>query len=550
MINYPLGEILVEMGVLNEVQLEAALHVKKASELLLGDVLTDLNFVTDHELASAIALQLDLDFLDLDTYIPDKNALNIIDKDLAEINTVLPVSIENDLLTVASYNPNEDLRLMLKEATEKEIVFKVSSKSAILKYIQIYYELLSENTIEEQINSIIEEAASDHEIDIIKLSDLIIQHAIMEYASDIHLVSEASISHIFYRIDGVLKHYYALPHKFDNQLAIRWKVLAKLDLANNILMQSGEFKYNYFSTDYNIRISIVPTIKGEKIALRLQPENFKFYSLESLGFEPEISKKIEKFLSKKSGMILVIGPSGSGKSTTLYSMMRKLNILERNVISIEEPVEFKLPFISQIEINNKAGITYEKSIRYIARQDPDVIIVGEILDGDTAKLAIQTSMTGHLILSTMFGDHPTNIITRFMDFGIDRTSLLEGLTAILSQKLVRRLCPYCKEPATISKEELTNIFNASLLDEYDKDIFNIYQPKGCTHCKNSGYRGRIAITEFLELDDSICTIIKQCKENTVPLDEYIKEHGIYTIKKDTLIKVLEGIISIEEAQSI
>jgi type IV pilus assembly protein PilB len=549
MIDYPIGQILIEMGVLSEAQLEAALHVQKVSQLALGEILLDLNFLTNNELASAIALQFDLEYLDLDTFIPDNNVLRMIDKEVAEQYIFLPVFIDHNLLTVTTSRPSEDLKLFLKETTGKDIAFKVSSSSAILKYIQIYYDLLANYSIEDQINSIIEQAALENEVDIINLSDLIIKHATMEHATDIHMIAESSTSHIFYRIDGVLKHYYALPYTFHHNLSIRWKVLAKLELVNNISIQSGEFKYNSFLTNYNIRISIVPTIKGEKIALRLLPENFKLYNLESLGFEKELSQKIERYLNKRSGMLLVIGPSGSGKSTTLYSMMRKLNILERNVLSIEEPVEFKLPFISQIEINDKVGITYQKAIRNVARQDPDVIILGEILDEDTARLAIQTAMSGHLVLSTIFGDHPSSVLTRLMDFKINSSSISEGLTAILSQKLVRRLCPHCKEPVKITKDKLLNIFNSPLINDYDKNSFTLYQPKGCLHCKESGYMGRVAIAEFLEIDEEISTRIRS-KEIPLTIDEYVKENSIRTIKEDALIKVLQGITSVEEVQYI
>ncbi len=544
----PIGKILQEMGVLGQTHLEAALHAQKSTHLKLGEILVKLNFVNEKELAMAIAKQYDLEYIELESCIPQVDALSLIDNEFAKLNTLLPISVDNDVLYVATSEPDEVMKAYLQDITDKEITFRVSTAIGIKKSIYISYNP-SQETIETRIDDIIVKAADENEIDIILLVDLFIDHAIKEQATDIHIVPEAVSTHLFYRIDGVMHHYHSLPYNFHRILSTRLKVLSKLDIANNIITQTGEFKHKYIATNCNIRISIIPTVKGEKLALRLLPESFTLYSLESLGFESDLIQRLEEHLNKYSGMILIIGPSGSGKSTTLYSLLRKINMLERNVISIEEPVEFQLPFINQIEINSKMGITYADSIRNVARQDPDVIVIGEILDKETAQLALQASTGGHLVLSTIFGKHPSSIITRLINFHVDCYSILDGLTAILSQRLVRRLCSYCKESVQISKNELLHEFKTNILDNSHENFFTIYRPKGCMHCKDTGYNGRVALAEFLEIDNNLRKLI-ECNTTSLNLEEYVKEYDIKTIEEDALIKVLNGLIDIEEVKRI
>ncbi|MEA3374232.1 MAG: ATPase, T2SS/T4P/T4SS family [Campylobacterota bacterium] len=548
MIHYPIGEIFKEMGIVAQPQLDAALHVQKASNIKLGEILVKLNFVTVQELARAVALQKQLDYIDLETYVPQADALSLIDQEFVQLNALLPLYLENDTLHIATSNPDNDMSSYLQEMTGKAIRFVVSDALSIARCIQLYYEQLKD-PIEVKIGSIIESAVEGNEIDIIELAELIIDNAIKDRATDIHIMPELVSSHIFYRVDGVMQHYYSLPNKLHHILISRLKVLGKLDIIENFKAQSGEFHFNFLQTDYNIRISTIPTMKGEKIALRLLPENFSLYSLEDLGFEPELVTKLESYLKKSSGMILIIGPSGNGKTTTLYALLRKINILERNVLSIEEPVEFQLPFVSQLQVNLKTGFTFSKGLRHIARQDPDVIVIGEILDEETAQLAVRSSLTGHLILSTTFGNRPSSLLTRLKDFHVDRHTLSDGLIAIISQKLIRRLCPHCKEPIEISKEKLAGKFATSSVQYLPHDTFTIYRPGGCIHCKNSGYLGRMALAELFEIDDKIRKMIDS-DQNSLELDLYAKEQMMKELVDDALLKVINGDTSLEEVQRI
>ncbi len=543
-----IGNILQEMGLLGEAQLVAALHAQKASHLKLGEILVKLNFVTEEELARAIAKQYDLEYIELNHYLPDPDLLTLIDVDTASLNTLLPILEENDVLYVAITKPDEDMKSYLEEITDKKIVFKISTTRDIEKSIHTFYDQ-SGKSVETCIENIIVESVDENEVDIITLADLLLDDAINEQATDIHIVPEVVTSHIFYRIDGVLHHYYSLPYKYHRILSTRLKVLSKLDISNNIMTQTGEFEHVYVTTQYNIRISIIPTVKGEKLALRLHPENFTLYNLTSLGFDSDLIEKLEAHINNYTGMLLIIGPSGSGKSSTLYSLLRKINILERNVISIEEPVEFQLPFINHIEVNPKRGLTYAEAIRNVARQDPDVIVVGEILDKETAKLALQASMGGHLVLSTIFGKNPSSVITRLIGFKVDRYAITDGLTAILSQRLVRRLCTKCKELVQISKSELLSEFKTCTLDNRPENVFEIYRAKGCKYCKNTGYKGRVALAEFLEIDNNLRKLIES-NDISLNLEKYIKEHCIKTLQDDALQKLLEGCIDMEEVKRI
>ena len=398
---------------------------------------------------------------------------------------VLPLKIEDDILIiVTSWPNNEDILEYLQKETNYEVRFVVGDSSAISKYLQFYYEQL-DYSIENKINDIIKSSVVEKEIDIIYFLDLIIQNAIKDRASDIHITPERLTSHIFFRIDGVLKHSYSIPALLHNQIIVRIKVLSKLDIAQHQLPQDGDFSFEFLQEQYNIRVASIPTLNGEKIALRLMPENFKLYSLEHLGFEPELVQRINQDLQKSSGIIIVIGASGSGKTTSLYAMLRKIDILKRNVISVENPVEYHLPFVNQIQINPRTQYTFDKALQHISRQDPDVIAIGEILDETTAKLAIRSSATGHLILSTLSGSSAVTSIARLKDLGVDKYMLCDGLLSIVSQKLLRKLCRECKKEVLLSKDELIKHFHESkeiILSLPDEKI-KLYEAVGCKHCR-------------------------------------------------------------------
>lgn len=546
-----LGEILKEMNIIADEQIEAALHVQKVTDEVLGEILVRLNFLTTDELAMAISLQNNLEYFDLDGYVPKPELLKLIDKEFAILNMVLPLKIDGNILVVATSWPNnKDILEYLRNKTSLDIRFVVCSSSDIDRYLQFYYEQL-DYSIENKINDIIKLYLVEEKVDIISLVDLIINDAIKDRASDIHITPERLTSHIFFRIDGVLKHSYSIPTALYNQIVIRIKVLGNLDISQHLLPQGGDFDFDFFKEHYNIRVSSMPTLNGEKIALRLMPESFKLYSLERLGFGEELVQKISNDLQKSSGIIIVVGPSGSGKTTSLYAMLRKIDILRRNVISVENPVEYRLPFVNQIQINTRANYTFDVALHHIARQDPDVIAIGEILDENTAKLAIRSSSTGHLILSTLSGSSAVAALSRLKDFGVDKFMLSDGLLSVVSQKLVRKLCNECKKEVEISKEELIENFIESkeFIMALPEEKIKIYEAVGCQHCRDSGYVGRIGIVEFFHVDNNIRDMIEHDKSSS-NIQKYICSIGFKDIKEDALQKFLGGISSLLEIQRI
>lgn len=546
-----IGKMLKDMGIIAQEQIDAALHVQKVSGDALGEILVKLNFITTDELAHVIAMQYNLEYVDLESYIPAHETLKLIDKEFAMLNMVLPLKVDSGMLVIATAWPNNDtISDYLQESTEYPIRFVVSDSKAIGKYLQLYYEEF-DYPIEDRINDMIKDSGEQKEFDVIAFVDLIIKNALQDRASDIHITPQQITSHIFYRIDGVLKHSYSIPLELHNHIVLRIKVLCKIDIAQYHLPQNGDFYFEFFQSNYNIRASSIPTLNGEKMALRLMPENFKLFTLENLGFESDLAKQLTYNLQKTSGIILVIGSSGSGKTTTLYSMLRKIDILKRNVISIEDPVEYHMPFVNQVEINIRSKYTYDKILQHISRQDPDVIAIGEILDDKTAKLAIRSSATGHLILSTFSASNSATAIARLKDLGVDKYLLADGLLCIVSQKLLRRLCNECKREVELSKEELIEHFSESketILLLQDEKI-KLYEPVGCEHCRQSGYVGRISIVELLQADAVIKDMIEH-DTSAIEMQNYINTSASSSMKEDALQKVLKGVTSLQEVLRI
>jgi type IV pilus assembly protein PilB len=546
-----IGEILKDMNIIAQEQIDAALHVQKATNEVIGEILVKLNFISTDELAHVVAFQHKLEYIDLDSYVPMRETLELIDKEFAVFNMLLPLKVEEGVLVVVTAHPNdESIREYLQEATGYPIRFVVSDSKLIGKYLQFYYEQL-EYPIENKLNDMIKDSLENREIDVITFVNLVINNALKDRVTDIHLTPEQFTSHIFYRIDGVLKHSYSIPSAMHESIIVRIKVLSKIDIAQHLLPQNGDFDFEFLRSNYNIRASIIPTLYGEKLALRLTPENFKLLSVENLGFESDAAKRLSHNLQKSSGIILITGPSGSGKTTTLYAMVRKIDILRRNVISVEEPVEYYLPFVNQVQINPNSKYTFDTALQNIARQDPDVIVIGEILDKETAKSAIQNSATGHLILSTFSASNGLAAIARLKDLGVDKYLLADGLLSIVSQKLVRRLCHECKKEIEISKNELLEHFSESseIIASLPNKKVKLYEAVGCEHCRQSGYVGRVAIIELLQIDEVIRDMIEHDK-STIEMQHYIRSIGSIDMKTDALQKLLKGNTSLQEVQRI
>jgi len=375
-----------------------------------------------------------------------------------------------------------------------------------------------------------------------------LNNAIKDRVTDIHITPESTASHIFYRIDGVLQHYYSLPLELHQQISARIKILSDLDISEQRRPQDGAFSYEFLNEDFDLRVSTLPTNFGENIVMRLLGKNASLFSLTHLGLSEENSKKVESYFTKPYGIILVVGPTGSGKTTTLYSALRKVDSLKKNVMTIEDPIEYKFSFIRQTQLNEKAGYDFNAAIRAFMRQDPDVMLVGEIRDSETAELAIRASITGHLVLSTLHTNDAVGTIPRLGDLNIPPYLIGSGLLAILAQRLVRKLCPKCKKKIQMTREELSSLkISERVLSRHPEPA--IYEAVGCDQCHNTGYTGRQAIIEILDIDDDIEAMIS-AEATTLEILKVAHQKGMHSMKEDGFEKVLRGITTFAEIQRV
>jgi len=546
--NKPIGKLLQEAGYINEEQIEVALAVQRVEKRFLGEILQELDFISSGDIAEVLALQYNVEYIDLDTIVPETEALRLIPYEVALSKTVLPLKISDGSLIVAAQDVN-DLMLtdFLQKTSGRMIEYRMADRRKIVHYAQIYYYQL-ENPIERKIAAIVEDARAGRSIDVDTLLNMILNNAIKDNATDIHITPQAGTLHVFYRLDGVLKHYYALPVSIHQQFVAKVKIASNLDIAEQRKPQDGGFSYTFLGEEFDLRISILPTNYGENIVMRLLEKSGSLFSLNHLGFSEENKAKIEYYFSKPYGIVLVTGPTGSGKTTTLYSALRKVDSLKKNILTIEDPIEYKFAFIKQTQVNDKAGYTFDAAIRSFMRQDPDVMLVGEIRDPQTAELAIRASITGHLVLTTLHTNDAVGAIPRLIDLRIPPYLVGSGLLAILAQRLVRKLCRYCRRPVVVSKSDLIAFgIPESMLKGLDSAV--IYEATGCEHCRHTGYVGREAIIEILEVDRDIEEMIA-AGEPVLNIQQKAIDKGMRPMKEDGFRKVLEGITTIEEVYRV
>ncbi len=542
--NKPIGELLKELGFLKSEQLDIALDVQKANPKFLGEILQDLNFITSKEIAEAVAMQNHLEFINLENVVPSEEALKLVPQNIAISRNILPISVDDIYLVVATEEVN-DLNTYdyLHKISHKQVKFVVGDKRSIARYAEIYYYQL-DNPIEAEIQAMVKGVLEGEEVNTPHLVDLILNNAVKDRVTDIHITPEGLASHVFYRIDGVLQHYYSLPLTLHQQITARIKILSELNISEQRKPQDGAFSYSFFNEQYDLRVSTLPTNHGENIVMRLLSKNTSLFSLAHLGLSEENSKKVENYFSKPYGIVLVVGPTGSGKTTTLYSALRKVDSLKKNVMTIEDPIEYKFSFIKQTQLNEKAGYNYSTAIRAFMRQDPDVILVGEIRDEETAELAVRASITGHLVLSTLHTNDAVGTIPRLGDLNIPAYLIGSGLLAVIAQRLVRKLCPHCKEPIQKSSEALLKMgVSTRVIEQYPEPA--LFKAKGCDMCRDTGYNGRQAIVEILDVDEDIEAMIV-AQTTTLKLSNAAYKKGMHSMKEDGYAKALSGVTSLDE----
>jgi type IV pilus assembly protein PilB len=558
-----LGEILVEGGLLTQKQLEEALPFQKKSNLKLGQFLVREGIVSESQIVDLVSNQLRLEKYRPDKFAIDVDLANLLPADIAHKYQAAPLQKNGLLLTIAMMDPLDINALDAIEVyTNCEVEAIICTEQQLNQLLNSLYGTYAgiggvlEDMEEMEIDKSAEEKApitEDVEVSslqgmaeeapVVRLVNSILSQGVREGASDIHISPEKESVQVRFRVDGRLHEVPAPPKSMFLPIISRLKILANMDIAVSRIPQDGRFTVKMKNKDINIRASTIPSIYGENMVLRLLDTSNSIYSLERLGMNERDRQKLESMIARPHGMILSTGPTGSGKSTSLYSILKKINQPDINIITVEDPVEYRIEKIRQVQLNRKAGMTFASGLRSILRQDPDVIMVGEIRDSETANIAVQAALTGHRVLSTLHTNDAPGAITRFVDMGVEPFLVASVMIVSFAQRLVRTVCPSCKAsyrppPEALKFWGMDNVENA-----------NFQQGKGCFSCMHTGYKGRTGVYEVLLIDDFVQDLILK-RASAHEISRAVKEvRGFATLKDNAAEKVIQGITSLEEAAS-
>lgn len=547
------GFLLEEKLITNE-QLEEAYKIQAQKAGSLSQILLDLGFFKEKDLLEVFSSYLSIPIIRVVNFKIPKEIIEIIPSHTARKYLVLPVGRIGDILTVAINDPLNFMALEdLMKITGCEINFLLSSKEELKQAIDQNYRENIHATIEEIVKGskiesldIIKDQAEVKDEDlvqalddapIVKLTYFILKKAVEDKASDIFIEPLSDKGRVRFRVDGSLREIKTFPRNIHSLIVSRFKVMANLNITEHRLPQDGRFSIAILGRDVDFRISIVPSSLGEKITLRVLDKNAAILNLDFLGFEDDLVKKLKEDALKSYGMILVCGPTGSGKTTTLYSVLNYIFTPEKNIITVEDPVEYRMAGINQVNVNDEVNLNFASALRSILRQDPDVIMVGEIRDFETVDIAVKSALTGHLVLSTLHTTTAPGSVTRLVNMGVESFLLTSSVIGVLAQRLVRRLCPECKEVEPLN-EQLRVRYKIN-----PKAV--IYKSKGCKFCDHRGYKGRIVICEYLQITPDISNLINN-GENEHVIKQAARKLGMITLRQDGIMKLERGIISLEE----
>jgi len=551
-----IGEILVSQGRITPEQLTELLRIQKktSKRLRLGDLLVENKILTKEELTQSLGEQLGIPHVWLRKGLVDPRIINVLPKEKALHLQVIPMFRVNNVLTLATADPHALFVFdEVSKITNLEVQPVLSRTDDIMEAIRIYYE--EEMSIDDLVADIDEanidlvHVASEREVEelaemaegspVINLTNRILLKAIRDGASDIHIEPDRSKFRVRIRIDGILYELMSPKAEMHPAVVSRLKVMANLDIAERRIPQDGRIQVNADARVVDMRFSSMPGIYGEKVVLRILDKSQALLDINKLGFTPDMLERFKSLLRKPYGLILVCGPTGSGKTTTLYSAITMLDTVEKNIVTIEDPVEYQLDMINQNQVKEGIGLTFDKVLKHTLRQDPDIIMVGEIRDRETAETAIQASLTGHMVLSTLHTNDAPGAITRLLEMGIEPYLISSALLACLAQRLVRTICPGCKTEYYAPKSVLVQLG----VDENEK--MRLSRGKGCPACYDSGFKGRMGLYELLEVDQEIQPLILSNPSSDL-LRSYVKQRGHKTLKDLGYQKVLEGVTTIEE----
>ncbi|MFL0195447.1 GspE/PulE family protein [Clostridium sp. WILCCON 0269] len=541
-----LGEILVDAGVITEKILQRALILQKDTGEKLGEILVSKGFITNEQIVHAIKQQLGIPLINLDNINVRQDIIDIIPVSIAKKYEAIPIDIMNGFLLVAMSDPLNYFAIEdIKIATGYNVKTAIALKSSILDNIEKYYgkskaqeaaqnykKNFSGRKMETE-EEIIDEASAP----IIKFLNTIIENATLYNASDIHIEPDEKEMRVRFRVDGGLREIMRTDIDMLSPVTSRIKIMAGLNIAENRIPQDGKINFKVKEKDIAIRTSTVPTVLGEKIVMRLLDRNNFSIELEKIGVEHNGLTKIMRMISNPYGIILVSGPTGSGKTTTLYSMLNVLNDVSKNIITIEDPVEYNLKGINQMQVNNKIGFDFASGLRSILRQDPDIILVGEIRDNETAEISIRAALTGHMVLSTIHTNNAVGTIGRLLDMDIKPFLISSTLAGVVAQRLVRKVCPNCGEEYVSDEREMR-------LLGIDNPV-KLKKGRGCSLCNDTGYKGRIGIFEILEIDKDIKNLI-DINSTESDIKKMALEKGMNTLRESCMNKVLKGTTTVDE----
>lgn len=546
--NKRLGDLLVDAGLITNEQLKNALDKQKSTGKKLGELLIDDHIISETDMISVLELQLGIAYIDISKINIDPEIPKLINENLARRHILIPIKKENNKLILAMTDPLNIFALDdVSIATGLDVEPVTSSRLAIVSAIEQYYgkqraeKAIAEFKRQYDIGTISELSEEDiNETDsapVVRLINSVISQAVKLKASDIHIEPSESKIRIRFRIDGELQEVMNPEKSAHSAIITRIKIMGKMDISEKRIPQDGRVELFVDNKQIDMRISSIPTIFGEKIVIRLlDRENF-LATKSGLGFSSQNLMLLDKLIKFPNGIILVTGPTGSGKSTTLYAILNELNKTRTNIVTIEDPVEYRLEGVNQVQVNTKAGMTFANGLRSILRQDPDIIMVGEIRDSETAQIAVRASITGHLVLSTMHTNDASSTVSRLVDMGVEPYLVSASVVGVIAQRLVRKICNQCKT------SHISDIFEKELLNK-NVDV-ELFKGKGCSACNSTGYKGRIAIHEIMPVSRDIRTLI----EKRASIDEIRKvatDTGTISLRESCMQLVLQGVTTIDE----
>jgi type IV pilus assembly protein PilB len=551
-------ELLVERKIITKDELDNLFEEGRRSKQSIEHLLVEKGLLNEKDLAQFLGAVLNIPFVDLNNYILDSSVLNTIPEKAARKYVMVPLFKVKDKLTVAISDPWDILALDEAKMLSGCIVQPVLSTSTdIIQVIEQYYSV--SDSIEQIVKDILQSGikfVKEEQMDVVrlqrvaveppvvKLVNLILAQALKDRASDIHIEPEEEHLRIRFRIDGILHSVLSLPRDIHLPVIPRIKIIANLDIVERRRPQDGRFRIMIEAREVDLRVSSFPVAFGEKVVIRVLEKEVAFLGLDKLGFSEDILPKFERLIKKSNGIILVTGPTGSGKTTTLYSILDILNSTEKNVVTLEDPREYLLPGINQGEVNPDVELDFASGLRSILRQDPDIIMIGEVRDFPTAEISIRAALTGHLVLSTLHTNDAAGAIARLIDMRIEPFLISSSLVGVLAQRLVRRICNNCKEKCSLDVNLLKQL---GAKGDFKGKI--LFKGRGCTFCRHTGYRGRIGIFELMPIDNEIKSLIMK-RVTAEEIKQVAKKKGMKTLREDGLDKVFEGITTLEEVMKI